>query len=432
MFDLTPPGWPVVAGAFALLVAVAGWVTPAERTIRYAVFPAAVALAELVRWNVPFDGVPISTLAMVGVDTPPPPPPPFAMAARLLGSPFLVALMAAAGAGLAALVQRRAVPVVVVAVVLAAATIGGHLAGGAVETVGTVRVAVVQGGGEQNTRADVCRNREVFEVHLEASETIDEPVDLVLWPEDVVHPSPDGATAAGCADDLLWRSEAVERLQQHATALDATLITGWFERSDDGAANVNYSLVISPDGQLGDRYDKVLLVPFGEYVPLRSLIENFSDELPARDVRPGDGPAVLDTELGTLGVSISWEIFFDHRARDAIRNGGLVLLNPTNGSSYWLSIVQTQQVASSRLRAIETDRWVVQAAPTGFSAVIDPTGEVRQRTGIEDQDVLIDTIELREGRTVAVVVGAWPVLLASLAVLGWAHRARLTRPGTRR
>ena len=78
---------------------------------------------------------------------------------------------------------------------------------------------------------------------------------------------------------------------------------------------------------------------------------------------------------------ISWEVFFGDRARDGVGHGGRVLLNPTNGSSYTGTILQTQQVASSRLRALETDRWVVQVAPTGFSAFVTPSGEVLDRTG---------------------------------------------------
>ena len=78
---------------------------------------------------------------------------------------------------------------------------------------------------------------------------------------------------------------------------------------------------------------------------------------------------MLDLPDGArLAVVISWEVFFGGRARDGVKHGGQVLLNPTNGASYTGTIVQTQQVASSRLRAIETGRWVVQAAPTGLLA----------------------------------------------------------------
>ena len=300
MLDLTAPGWPIAAGLFALVIAAAGWATPSERPSRRIVFPAALVLAGLVRWSWPFGGMPISTLAMVGVST------PFAMSARLFGSPFLVVMMAVAAIGIGESARRNLVGVAVATLVLVAATLGGHLAGTGVESVTEIRVAVVQGGGPQNTRADTCENRAVFERHMAASESIVEPVDLVLWPENVVHPR-DGPTPGRCAEPLLSPSEALERLRTLAVDLDATLITGWFERSDDKLANLNYSVVIDPSGEVGDRYDKVLLVPFGEYVPLRWLIERFSDELPARDVRAGTRPAVLDTEFGPLGISISWE-----------------------------------------------------------------------------------------------------------------------------
>ena len=152
---------------------------------------------------------------------------------------------------------------------------------------------------------------------------------------------------------------------------------------------------------MGDRYDKVRRVPFGEYVPVpRADREAGRRQLracPSRDAIPGTGPAVLHTRVGTMGVVISWEVFFADRARDAISHGGEVLLNPTNGSSYWLDILQSQQVASSRLRAIETGRWTLQAAPTGFSAIVTPDGEVTQRTGISQARVLTQTIERAPG-----------------------------------
>ena len=118
-----------------------------------------------------------------------------------------------------------------------------------VETVDTVDVAVVQGGGPQNTRADVCTTRAVFERHMAASETIDRDIDLVLWPEDVVHPASDGRIKpARCDDDLLRKTEATDRLTQLAADLDAVVVSGWFEPTEDGLANANYSIAQSPDG----------------------------------------------------------------------------------------------------------------------------------------------------------------------------------------
>lgn len=418
MFDLTPPGWPVAAGVFTLLVALAGWATPAGGPRRPAVFASAVVLAELIRWHVPFGGVPIATLAMASVDT------PWAIAARFLGSPFLVFVTVFIAAGTRNAVVERRVPWSPIGA-LCAAVLVGYLGGVGVDTVRTIDVVVVQGGGPQNTRADTCENRRVFERHVEATERItdDADVDLILWPEDVVHPvDATIPTPARCDEPVLRADEALGELRRLAAAKDAIIVSGWFEPAADGTANENYSVVTNPDGTTGDRYDKVRLVPFGEFVPLRSFLENFSDELPGRDVRSGSGPAVLDSEFGPLGVSISWEIFFDYRARDAMNHGGQVLLNPTNGSSYWLTIVQTQQVASSRLRAIENDRWVLQAAPTGFSAVVGSDGTVHQRTAISEQAILRQAVPLREGRTLATIAGPWPMLLFAVVVMGRSRR----------
>ena len=93
-----------------------------------------------------------------------------------------------------------------------------------------------------------------------------------------------------------------------------------------------------------------------------------------------------------------------------------MILNPTNGASYWLTQVQTQQVASSRLRALENGRWVLQAAPTGFSAVVDPQGRVLQRTAVSEQAVLHHRIERRTGLTWATRAGAWPMVMLALAL----------------
>jgi len=177
----------------------------------------------------------------------------------------------------------------------------------------------------------------------------------------------------------------------------------------------------------------VRIVPFGEFVPLRGLIELFSSDIPNRDVLVGEGPAVLESDVATLGVSISWEIFFESRGRAAIRDGGEVLTNPTNGSSFWLTILQTQQIASSRLRAIESDRWVLQAAPTGFSGIIDPNGNVLERTDISEQRVLFGTIERRTGLTPATRFGPTPwLILALVTLIGVTARARREESPDRR
>jgi apolipoprotein N-acyltransferase len=103
-----------------------------------------------------------------------------------------------------------------------------------------------------------------------------------------------------------------------------------------------------------------------------------------------------------------------------------VVLNPTNGSSFTGTIVQTQQVASSRMRAIETGRWVLQVAPTGFSAFIDDEGRVLERSAVSERRMLQRSVELREGLTPYTRLGNGPgLVLAALCIAsGWAIELR--------
>jgi apolipoprotein N-acyltransferase len=308
--------------------------------------------------------------------------------------------------------------------VAGAAVLAGVLAAGAGprgEQVGTLDVALVQGGGPQGTRASETDDREVFERHLTASADVDTPVDLVVWPEDVVD-----------VDDPVAETREGGELRDLARRLGAPLVVGVVE---DGGLDfwTNAAVAYDADGEIVDRYQKVHLVPFGEYVPLRLLVEPFGGaDLARRDALAGDGPAELRTDAGHLSVAISWEIFFGDRVREGVERGAEIVLNPTNGSSYSGTMVQTQQVATSRMRAIENDRWVLQVAPTGFTAIVGPDGTVHERSAISERAVLQATVGLREGTTLYTRVGllpAWIVAIASLA-LGWgaAWRSRRTEP----
>ena len=131
-------------------------------------------------------------------------------------------------------------------------------------------------------------------------------------------------------------------------------------------------------------------------------------------VAAGDGAT---GQTVPLAVAISWEVFFAPRANDGVAGGGLVLLNPTNGSSYTGEILQRQQVAASQLRAVETGRFVAQAATTGFSVFIDPDGNVLERIAIGKSAVVLREVPLREGRTLYSRLGDLPVIILMLAVL---------------
>ena len=402
MRELTLPGWlltSLVLGAF--LGAALAAVPP--RAGRWVALPGAWVLFEAVRGRWPFGGVPLSTLAVGQVGG------PFAPIARVGGPLLLAAVTVAAAAGVAAALARRPrSALTAAAAVVAVVTVAVFAPDGA----GSGRVLdadVVQGGGPQGTQAINTDATEVLQRHLEASRGVRRRANLVVWPEDVVDvDAPFGASA-----------EAAE-LAALSRRLEGVLVVGVTEQT--GTRFTNEAIAIA-DGAVEDRVGKERRVPFGEYVPFRSVIEPLApDALPHRDAIVSRGPAVLDTSVGRLGVVISWEVFFPDRAREAIRNGGQLLLNPTNGSSFTGTQVQSQQVASSRLRAIETGRWVLQAAPTGFSAVIAPNGAVLARTGVSERTVLRATVELRSGRTWAVAFGDSPTLALAAGLLTWGWR----------
>lgn len=404
MVDLTAPGYPVAVLVFGLYVGVAGLAVPGRSRnswIRWLALPAAYTLAEAARCTFPFGGVPLATTAMGQASA------PLGQLARVVCAIGVTFAVAVVGVALSALWERRhllgaiTAGAVVLCWLLAVVAPSGH-------DIRAISVAVVQGGGEQGTRASETNPRDVFDRHVAATSLVTTPVDLVLWPENVV--AVEGPIATN-------RENA--ELSRIATELETTLVVGITEGLD-ASRFANASIVYLPDGTTGERYDKVRRVPFGEYVPLRGLIEAIAGEnagLPVRDAVAGSQPAVIRTPAGDLAIAISWEIFFTNRGRDGVLHGGQLLLNPTNGSSYWLTEVQTQQVASSQLRAIETGRWVLQAAPTGFSAIVNPTGTVEQRTSISEQTVLQQDVMLRSGDTIATRIGPLPIVFVSLIAL---------------
>jgi apolipoprotein N-acyltransferase len=396
MWFLTAPGYIVASLLFALLHGVAAWAAP-RGSWRVIGRPAAHTLAECLRFVFPFGGVPLASLAIGQAGG------PFLGVARIGGVILLTWLTFQLGFALAGpspvvpqLAKKRGATakgewhgVVMLSVVLLAwvlAPFADGMQNTEVKGFAPLRIAAVQGGGPQGTHAANTDPNVVFERHIAATRAI-EPgsVDLVVWPENVI----DVPTFAG--------SPELAQVVEQAKRLDAPFLVGVTEDAP-GNHFTNAQIVVMPDGTLADRYDKVHRVPFGEYMPLRGLLHAFGapTDLVPRDALAGNGPAVVKVPGGpTVAVAISWEVFFGERGRDGVQHGGEFIINPTNGSSYTWTVLQSQQVASSRLRAVEENRWVVQAAPTGFSAFISPGGHVSQRTRISEQRVILAQVERR-------------------------------------
>ena len=418
MWKLTAPGYVLSVTVFwGLMLGAVSVVCPRDRR-RLLVLPALVVAFEWFHWHAPFGGVPLSVLALTQGRG------PLLPAARVGGALLVGGLVAVLGVALylAAWERRWKESAAVLAGVAVLALVGVAVPLG--EPVGTERVAAVQGGGPQGTRFAQSDVVSAFNRSMEATRKVQPPVDLVVWPEDTVNIESPFAVNA-------WKTD----IAREAARLDAPILVGVVEAvgSDQFA---NYAVVVNPDGSLGDRYDKNRRVPFGEYVPFRNLLEPIAgDTLPARDQVPGKGGATVESTAGPLAVAISWEIFFGRRVREGVRGGGQIVVNPTNGSSYWLTQVQTQQLATSALRAVESGRWLVQAAPTGFTAVIGPDGRVRQRTRISEQAVLYADVPRLTATTPAQALGDLPALVVALGTLAgvavWSVRRRsaVDRPG---
>ena len=414
MTALTAPGYVIACAAYAAMLGAGAAAAPPGRG-RWLALAGTWTLAELVRWSWPFGGVPLANLAIGQVAG------PLAPVLRVGGELLLVLVTVLVGQATAAVVRGAWRPAAGLTVLVGLILVGsgaspdGH-------PVGTAEVALVQGGGEQGTRKTDTGVVDVFERHVAATALVEPPLDLVVWPEDVIDTDEDFASDPWAA--------VVGGL---ATELDAPMIVGTVEGAGPNAFR-NAAVLVDADGEVIQRYEKVHRVPFGEYVPLRGLLEPIAgDALPDRDAVIGEQPALLDVPgpVGRVATPISWEIFFPDRTREGVEAGGRLVLNPTNGSSFTGTIVQTQQVASSRMRAIETGRWVAQVAPTGFTAVIDDEGNVLERSRIGERTVIQRELELREGLTIYTRYGTLAAVALSVLLIaaGWAVELTTARRG---
>ena len=425
MTELAVPGWLAAVPVETLIMALPFSFLPADGRWRAVDVPAALVLGEAVRWSVPFGGVPMSNLALGQVGGP-------WLGTAVFAGPLGVIVLIGVGA---VIVERLCArewcaiswPAVAVIVVPIAA-----LAWPATTVDATVTAAVVQAGGELGTNVDTPQ-RSVRLRHLDtvadwmdgaggtsgdmgtqpgrdgdvdAGEAV--TVDLMVWSE-----------SSNSSDQPLEGSPQLAELSELARRLDAVLLANFYERADDRRFR-NATVAIDPETGLADRYDKAHLVPFGEYVPMRSLVEPFADlSLISREAIAGEGPGVLSTSLGDLAVVTSYEVYFSDLVRDGVRAGGRIVANPTLASSYSTSVVPSQSLASARLRAVESGRWVLQASTTGYSAIISPDGEVTRRSELRESVVLSGDVELRSGSTPATALGSWRLgVLAAGIVVG--------------
>ncbi|HMF04917.1 MAG TPA: apolipoprotein N-acyltransferase [Acidimicrobiia bacterium] len=191
----------------------------------------------------------------------------------------------------------------------------------------------------------------------------------------------------------------------------------------------NQNLLYTLNGRLAGTYSKEHLVPFGEYVPFRSLVDwtGIVDRIPY-DYTPGNERTIFRVKGHRLATVICFESAFGPLVRDFVARGAEVVVVSTNNRSYRRSANSAQHIAQTQMRAAETGRPFVQASISGMSAVVDADGHVRNKTKLFKQALVTDTVTTTTGETPYVRFGEWVVVASALLLLGAAIASRLRRP----
>lgn len=390
--------------------------------------PLVVALAwvvsELARSTTPFGGFGWGRLAFSQADA------PALGAVSLLGTPGLTFVVALAGAlaalGVQGLVSRTATVGILgrwqapVALTGALVLLLGPLAVPRPTDGEPVQVLGIQGNVPEMTLEFNAQRRAVLDNHaqttLAAAEQIDAgelaAPDLVLWPEN------------SSDIDPLRNDDAAEVITEAVESIGAPLIVGGVLREPvDYVSNV--SLLYLPGEGVVDRYVKQRPVPFAEYIPYRDFFRFFSDQvdLVATDFYPGSEPGTMPIPLPggdelLLGIAICFEVIIDDLMRENVLLGAEVLFVPTNNATFGFTDESEQQLAVSRVKAVELGRSVVHVSTVGVSGLVLPDGQVMDKTELFTRDTVSGEVPRRTDLTLAARLGWWPerMAVAGLAV----------------
>ena len=392
---------------------------PAGRTAaaRAASFTVLWCGAEELRSSWPWGGFPFGRLAFAMADAP---MLPFAAYGGSVGLTLLVVLIGACVFEAVNAVRTRALlPALVASACAGLALAAPHAL--PVHTAaedGTLRVGAVQGNVAKDFEDAFNRALEVTGNHAQATDQLAADVggrslDVVIWPEN-----------AADLDPRTHRSTA-DMIESSAQAVGAPIMVGAVLFEDD--VRYNDMVVWTPGQGAGSYYRKHRPVPFAEYVPLRDLIRRATAEVDriGTDMAPGTGPQTLTVHAATqdrdvaLAMGICFEVAYDDVLRDGVRQGGEMIVIPTNNASFLTSSEAAQQLAQGRVQAVVHGRSVVQVSTVGITAIISPRGVVEQQTRPYTQAALVADVGLRTSTTTADALGSWPgrVLSGSAAAL---------------
>ena len=226
------------------------------------------------------------------------------------------------------------------------------------------------------------------------------PASLIVWPE---VPAP-----------VYYDSDARfrEMANELARRTRAWLLLNAVPHTAAGAP-LNSALLLSPEGRAAGRYDKMRLVPFGEYVPWPfGFLRKISNE--TGDFVPGERLVVLKAGERRIGAFVCYEAVFPELVRRFVAEGAELLVNISNDGWYGRTAAREQHFKIARMRAVENRRWLLRATNDGITAAIDPAGRVRRRLPSFTQAAIAVSFSYLQDRTVYARWGDWFVWLCAL------------------
>jgi apolipoprotein N-acyltransferase len=421
--------WLALVAVEAVFVALAGvGIAAVSRLPLWPLWAAAVWIAgEAVRARMPFRGFPWGKIAFGQADG------VFLPLAAVGGTPVLGFAVVLCGFGLCEAVRvamegRRtravqrgvaAAALLGVAVPVAGALAARPLVSDAAEN-GTATVAVIQGNVPRSGLEFNSQRRAVLDYHARETRKLAAEIeagrvarpDFVLWPEN------------SSDIDPFANPDAAAVISGAARAIGAPVSVGGVVAKDGKL--LNEQILWDPVKGPVQTYDKRQVQPFGEYLPLRSLLgavnENWTTMV-AQDFSRGTRPGVFDIGGTEVGLATCYEAAFDWAVRDTVTHGAEMISVPSNNATFDRSEMTYQQLAMSRIRAVEHSRTVTVPVTSGVSAIIMPDGRITQKTGMFVAGHLVQKVPLRTSRTPATQLGILPeivLVLVAAGGLGWA------------
>jgi apolipoprotein N-acyltransferase len=295
-----------------------------------------------------------------------------------------------------------------------------------------VRVAVLQGNVAQDEKWDPARRGEISDRYLAMTrQALAARATFIMWPEsstplpfeqDIVGGAAIRRIAVESGATLLIGSDQVEPIK--AVAPPDRERPAEAGESKVTAKYYNAAFLVKPDGSVGAIYRKMHLVPFGEYVPLQSLLFFAGPIIGAvadfSPFTPGDVPVLLPVGSHVASTAICYEVIYPDLIRGFVRNGSELLTTITNDAWYGRSSAAYQHWDQASMRAIEEGRYLARAANTGISGFVDPYGRVIAKTALFEPAVVVQDIRFIRDRTIYNRIGdlvAWLSLGLTIAAL---------------